>query len=734
MRFPILRPMVCVSLLAMPFVAHASDEVALEEVVVTATLRPQSLQDVPSSVTVLDSQTLKDAGQQHFQDVLGLVPNLSWAGATSRPRFFQLRGIGETEQYTGAPNPSVGFLIDDIDFSGLGMPATLFDVKQVEVLRGPQGTQYGANALAGLIAITGNDPTKESEANVEASVSDYNTRSLGASVSAPVKSMDSAWRLSLQKYQSDGFIWNSYLGRQDTNGRNELSGRFKWHSDLNEVTAIDFTLLHANLNNGYDAWAIDNSPTTLSDKPGIDTQRSTGALLKLVTKPSNDLVFTGTTSFATSDYVQSYDGDWGNTQSWQNLMHTWSAQNVISGNAWQSFVYDYTYRADRQRDTHSVDLRLASDYAKDSVNWLIGIYTLNLREYINEVSQGNYRDPVAYDYDASTYDLMNSYYDATNSAIYAQLDGQFASRWSWSTGLRAERRSANYKDNSSHTDYLDATNNSLAQMNADHAEKMWGGQASVGFDINEDQNLYLTVSRGYKAGGFNLGSAAQAKPNFDQESVLSYELGAKGEALQGRLYFDTALFYEQRNNMQVLNSSQLVAGDPNTFQIYTDNAGSGFNAGIESSARLRLTSTFEMGGSLGLLRARTSTYSYPSKDGIVVVPAREQAHAPGYTAAMYGLWRYSSGFMARIDLQAKDHFYFSAAPRTNESKAYMVTNLKFGYERPHWNTYLWAMNFFDESYAVRGFEFGNEPPDFGDSLYLQKGDPRQIGVTANWKF
>jgi hypothetical protein len=80
------------------------------------------------------------------------------------------------------------------------------------------------------------------------------------------------------------------------------------------------------------------------------------------------------------------------------------------------------------------------------------------------------------------------------------------------------------------------------------------------------------------------------------------------------------------------------------------------------------------------------------------------------------------------------YFYFSAAPRTNESKAYMVTNLKLGYEQPHWNAYFWAMNFFDESYAVRGFEFGNEPPDFGDSLYLQKGDPRQIGVTANWRF
>ena len=102
---------------------------------------------------MLDSAVLQAAGCSTSQDVLGLVPNLNWSGGTSRPRYFQLRGVGELEQYQGAPNPSVGFLIDDIDFSGVGMPATSFDVEQVEVLRGPQGTRYGANALAGLINV-----------------------------------------------------------------------------------------------------------------------------------------------------------------------------------------------------------------------------------------------------------------------------------------------------------------------------------------------------------------------------------------------------------------------------------------------------------------------------------------------------------------------------------------------------------------------------------------------------
>jgi outer membrane receptor protein involved in Fe transport len=140
---------------------------ALDEVVVTATLRATPALEVPASVTVLDTATLQDAGQQHFEDVLALVPNMNWAGDTSRPRYFQLRGIGELEQYQGAPNPSVGFLIDDIDFSGLGSAATLFDVDQVEVLRGPQATRYGANALAGLIYVTSAQPEEQFDSRVE---------------------------------------------------------------------------------------------------------------------------------------------------------------------------------------------------------------------------------------------------------------------------------------------------------------------------------------------------------------------------------------------------------------------------------------------------------------------------------------------------------------------------------------------------------------------------------------
>src|SRR6202789_3306399 len=130
----------CSLLLILPvsFPADADDSTSnnpqLDEIIVTATLRAAPAIEVPASVTVLNGQTLRDAGRANLEDVLGLIPNLNWAGDTSVPRYFQLRGIGELEQYQGAPNPSVGFLVDDVDFSGLGSAGTLYDIDQVDVL------------------------------------------------------------------------------------------------------------------------------------------------------------------------------------------------------------------------------------------------------------------------------------------------------------------------------------------------------------------------------------------------------------------------------------------------------------------------------------------------------------------------------------------------------------------------------------------------------------------------
>ena len=131
-----------------------------QELVVHGGLKSQRLAETAASVTVIDRQVLRRSGGHHFQDLARTVPNLNWAGGTSRPRYFQIRGMGERSQYAGEgpPNFSVGFVIDDVDMSGLGGAGLLFDLDQLEIFKGPQSTSYGPNALAGLINLRSTNP------------------------------------------------------------------------------------------------------------------------------------------------------------------------------------------------------------------------------------------------------------------------------------------------------------------------------------------------------------------------------------------------------------------------------------------------------------------------------------------------------------------------------------------------------------------------------------------------
>lgn len=688
--------------------AAATSDQVLEEVIVTATLREQSLVTTPVSITVLSEQTLRDAGRQHFEDVLAAVPNLHWAGGTSRPRFFQIRGIGEREQYEGAPNPSVGFLIDDIDFSGIGMPATLFDVDRIEVLRGPQGMRHGANALAGLIVLRGREPSDQLSFATEASVGAYASESVGAVATGPVNALDSTWRVAVQRYRSDGYRRDMFLDRDDTNGRDELTARAKWRWRPSEDTTVDLTWLHAELDNGYDGWSIDNSRVSLADRPGRDAQDSDGASLRMETDAGSLGRLTMIAAGSDSDSDYSFDGDWGNAQSWA------------------PFTYDYFYRALRSRQARSAEVRLASAESQSpgAIAWLAGVYGLDLQERIDESSVGVYVDPFDAANSSSSDDRLFSAYDARNVAAFGQLDGWLGERWGWSFGLRGEQRTADYRDRGFKSGDVRATDTTQR----DH---MWGGQATLHFDPRDHLQLFATLSRGYKAGGFNLGQAALIREHFDPEYLWSLDVGAKGEWLERRLYADITAFYMKRSDMQVSTGFQLdPIGDPNSYLFYTDNISGGRNLGIESSVRWRLSEQLEIGSTLGLLRTRYYGYRPTTED----LSDRDQAHAPEYQLSLNATWRHPLGWMARIDVAAVDDYYFDVPPNPARSEAYTLTNIKVGYEASRWSVYGWGRNVFDEDYVVRGFYFGNEPPLFANKRYTQLGEPRQFGVTARWEF
>lgn len=680
-----------------------------EMVVSTARLREQVQLDVPASVTILPRQTLHDSAQQHFEEVLAQVPNLNWAAGSSRPRYFQIRGIGEREQYQGAPNASVGFLIDDIDFSGVGMAATLFDVDHVEVLRGPQGTILGANALGGIIAVRSADPGAEYDSRVVGEVGDYDTAALGFSATGPVESLDSSWRVAVQKYQADGFRDNAFLHRDDTNDRDEVTARAKWRWNASETSHLDLTFMHADLDNGYDAWSIDNSRTTLSDHPGEDSQRVDAGAARWENELSSGLTLTVIGTALDSDSVHAFDGDWGNAQSWA------------------PYTYDYRYRAARSHDVQTLEARLASAPidGDDGIAWLVGAYGRRVRERMGEVSVGQFIDPDPVNgYSFSTDDFLGSRFRSTTGAVFAQLDSRFAGRWLWSLGLRQEEYRATYRDAGEQDGAPRVTDTSTR-------DGMVGGNVSLTYELDDTTRFYAAVHRGYKAGGFNMGAPAALYPAYDPEYLWNYELGVKTESADRSLYADAALFYMRRRDMQVRTGEQLVPGDPNSYAFVTRNASQAENYGLEASVRWVPVDSLSFGASLGVLH--TSQSGLLDKYGNPV-PPRAQAHAPEYQAQLNATWRHPRGFMARVDFSVLDDFYFDVpTDHDQQSSNYTLTHLKLGYEQPRWQVYAYARNLFDRGYAMRGFYFGNEPPNWENRLYTQNGDPRVIGLTVEWR-
>jgi iron complex outermembrane receptor protein len=667
---------------------------SLEEVVISAGLRAVPLRELPQSATVLDSATLTAAGVQHIEDVLGLVPGLSWASGTSRPRYFQLRGIGETEQYQGAPNPSVGFLIDDIDFSGVGMPATLFDLDRVEVLRGPGSTVYGANALAGLISLRSRDPGTAFEARGEATLGDFGTDSLGFAAGDGRADGSAGWRVAAQRYRSDGFRHDVFLGRDDTNGYDEstLRGKLKW--DPWPGTHAALTLLYADLDNGYDAWSVDNTRITQSNQPGRDAQRSSGAALR-VTHATDAGEWLSVSSAAVSHINYSFDGDWGNDVFW-------------GANA----PYDYFEQHLRARRTLAQDLRYIggdSQLLFGRLRPVVGVYLLRLRE--SDAQLDTWDDQ----YYGAGQSLLNSNYQATNAAVYGSLEMRTGRHGMLTFGMRYEQRSADYADSSD-------------QPFPGARDRMPGGNLSWLWDAGAVRQYYATLSRGYKAGGFNIGAEVDpAARRFRAESLWNLELGLRAHSSDDAVSMQADVYAMRRVSMQVYSSRQLLPDNPLTYVFFTGNAAHGDNLGFEGELQWRPASRWTMSASLSLQSTRYLGYT---EDGLDL-RGRGQAYAPDWQLALAAGYQHPSGVFARVDLQAQDGFYFSASHNQRAARRELV-NLRAGWRGQHWTASLWARNLLNAHYAVDGFYFGDEPPDFPTKLYLQNGDPRQVGATVSY--
>ena len=689
------------------FILISSDLLSkdIEEIIVKGTWREAKVLEESSSIVILNTKLLKSEPIKHFENISYLVPNLNFAASDSRARHFQIRGIGERSGYERTPNSAVGFLIDDIDYSGQGGIATTFDIEQIEVHRGPQGSRIGSNALAGLIYIKTKEPTKQFEGIGELTTGTFGTFNAGLAFGGPVGfSENLTYRLTLRNDNTDGFRKNLYSGKSDTSKKDESTYRLKIDWEILEKTSLKLLISQIDLNDPADIWTIDGSLNTLSDRPGMDSQKTNTYGVK-VFHQFDAFEFQSLSSITDTDIEISYDADWGNPES-----HA-------------PYIYDYFSETIRDRKTLSQEFRLVSDIAnlnpQNKTKWVIGISYFNVKERNIKNDDGAYGDPSDPFGPYFSQSSSSSKFSSDNLSIFGNIDYFLDESLKLSLGARWENYESQYADS-----FGESFNPS---------DYMLGGKISLNKILSHSSNIFFSVARGFNQGGFNLnlGLAPDSKNSnlyYDPEFLTNYEIGLNSQLFNEMMNIAAVIFYSDRKDQQVLISTQVDPTDPNTFSFLTQNAAEGTNKGLELNVNLKLTESLDFFSRLGLLKTEINNWkSRPDLEG------RAQAHAPKRSYALGVSWSITDRASLSLDLVGKSSFYYSDS-HDNQSKSYALTNLSYNYSIGHWTYSVWARNIFDKYYSVRGFYFGNEAPDFKDKLYERHGDPRHIGITARYDF
>ncbi len=701
-------------------------ESALEEIIVTAEYRPVSVLELPTSITVFDQQAIDRRGAVHLEQLLNLAPNVNLSSGASRGRFVLIRGIGERSQFVEPVNPSVGLIIDGMDFTGIGGAASTLDIRQVEILRGPQGTLFGANALAGLINMVSNGPGDDFNGRASLSVGNHGRLETAVALGGEL-SKSTGFRLAVQSNKSDGYMDNVFLHRP-TNNIDELTARGKLNWVVNDDLSLDFTVLYSEMDNGYDAFSLDNTRDTYSDEPGHDTLESLATALGANWQATDSIALEALLSRVDADTGYGYDEDW----SYPGICDDTACDTDLWGFDWW---YASTDNYIRNNTNTTADIRLVSNHGNDEAAWVAGIYRRDQEQSLLR------------EYTYSTGDF-ESQYDTENLAAYGQLDLPFFQVWTLSAGLRYETRDWNYDDS--------VENDSRSSDD----ESFWGGKLALEYRTDSGALLYGLVSRGYKAGGYNSALASKI-PDLEQdgiyvppenlvfaaETMWNYELGLKGSWFKDAMTLSAAVFYQDRDDMQV-KQSVVIPVDPTSptcpcyFIDSLQNAAGGTHKGLEIEGNWQATENVNVFGSLGLLDTEYNNYlSYAHADADLDngmpydLGGRAQAHAPETQYALGVQFFFAHNWFAQLDIEGKSDAYASAN-HNEKLDGYTLLNMRLAYETGRWSIALWGRNLGDEDVQTRGFGgFGNDPRKLYETeAYYQLGEPRVYGLDVRYEF
>lgn len=574
-------------------------EFAIEEIVVTAQKREQSLQDVSMSLSAFTGVALEERVIEDLSDLQFSVPNLLADSVR-----VAIRGVGQNA-ISSTAEQGLGYHLNGIYLNrALSRSSEYFDVERIEVLRGPQGTLYGRNTTAGVINILTRKPTDELGGYVTLAVGDYESFRLKGALNIPLGD-NVRQRFAGSYLTREGYIDNIYTGN-DIDGRDQYELRSSTSFDLGENTTFDLVVSYLN----EDSDRASESKGTCTKDPatgcsplsaGFETPDVSNSLWQIlngiaggVLYPAGDLF---ADAFNPSDYLES-NVDQEPTYEVEQLgasleiNHEFGDYKLTSltgyfdteSDIFQDFDrfatdvplnFPLTYRANARdfettdiiksgrRDAYNAEqwtqeLRIASDY-DGSFNFMLGAfyYYENYygRVFITHPSMAFVQQALGLPDTFEYFDVQSDPLETESLALFAEGYFDVRDDTRLTVGLR-------YTDDEKK---LRTRQFLLFLVNSDWAESKedWQevtGKVTVEHSLNDDSMVFGTFARGYKAGGFN----PQTGTTFDPEFINQFEFGTKNTFMDGRLRANFGVFYYDYEDLQIGQVNQTSADTVNT--------------------------------------------------------------------------------------------------------------------------------------------------------------------------
>ncbi len=706
----------------------ASSAGEMEEIIVTARRREESLQDVPVSVSAFTGETLDVVGAPDITTLQQITPNLTLqvARGSNSTLIAFIRGVGQQDPLWGF-EPGVGLYVDDVYVARpQGAVLDIFDIERIEVLRGPQGTLYGRNTIGGAIKYVTKRIGDEAEGKARLNIGSYNQRDAIASFATPIGDKFGIGG-ALAVYRRDGFGKNLNTGAEHYNkeiNAGRLSLEFKPTESLFFRLSGDKTDDRSNARHGHrELPGVGGVPAVLSDV--YDTNSGLGDDNDVETKgvsltgewEVNDIVtLKSITAYRKGDTLTNIDFD--NTPSptldvpafYKDDQFTQEIQALFTADRWQGvagiFYLDASASGAFDTILGALNTTIATSGKVDTESWA-GFADLS-------------------------YDVTDQF-SVSVGARYTQDDKEGTVFRANYTGIRSPLLGGTPRN-----PVLLRTN-----YTNDKSFDQFTPRVSATFEANDDLTLYASFGKGFKSGGFDMRGDAIFTPNtvngYEPEKVDSYEVGVKGKALDNRLTFNLAGFYSQYDGQQV--TTQVAA--TNGIASFVDNVGNSRIWGVELEGAVFLTEGLSATYAVGYTNADFKEflqYDLVTQRFIDVADQRVFQNTPKWNGNVGLTYNHDLAdnngtltFSGSAAYRSKYSLFEIPNPALDQGSYWLLdAGIVWTSASDTWRVGLHGKNLGDKQYRVGGYNFPGAA--FGNSIIGYYGPPRTYTVSLEVRF